>query len=270
MNVATGDGGSLAVWVYGDGPPLVLVHGAMQDHSANRPFAEALADRVTTFSMDRRGFGASLDTLNWSMDREFADVVTVVDAAAASTGEPVALWGHSFGASIAMGAAARSQCVSHLVLYEPSLGPRYPPAAIDSVEAALAAGDPDRAISEMLRRALELTDEDIEAMRSSPTWPSRVAAAATVPRECRAEDGWEWPQGQFDDFDSPTLLLTGSDSPSSMKAATDAAAMALGHPSMRVLDGHGHFAIRTDPVMVAEIVLEFLRSDDSTTTRTVG
>jgi hypothetical protein len=46
----------------------------MQDHTANRSFVEALGDRVTTYSMDRRGFGASADTTAWSMHREFADV----------------------------------------------------------------------------------------------------------------------------------------------------------------------------------------------------
>ena len=44
------------------------------------------------------------------------------DAVAARTGGPIVLWGHSYGANCAMGGAARTANVSHLVVYEPSLG----------------------------------------------------------------------------------------------------------------------------------------------------
>jgi pimeloyl-ACP methyl ester carboxylesterase len=67
-DVKSGDGGSIAVWVEGEGPPLVLVHGSVSDH--------------TMFAMDRRGFGASRDDPNYSAEREFSDVAAVVDAVA--------------------------------------------------------------------------------------------------------------------------------------------------------------------------------------------
>src|SRR5687767_2171362 len=55
--VKSGDGGSIAVWVVGDGPPLVLVHGSVCDHTVFAPLVGELRDEFTIFAMDRRGFG---------------------------------------------------------------------------------------------------------------------------------------------------------------------------------------------------------------------
>ena len=59
LDVRSADGTPLAVWVEGQGPPLVLVHGSMCDHTASDPLVAELRDTMTTFAMDRRGFGAS-------------------------------------------------------------------------------------------------------------------------------------------------------------------------------------------------------------------
>ena len=106
ITVRSPDGVDLAVWVEGQGPPLVLVHGSIQDHTISAALVAELRTDFTTYAMDRRGFGASSDEPSYSLDREFADVAAVVDEVAARTGAPVVLWGHSFGASCAMGAAA--------------------------------------------------------------------------------------------------------------------------------------------------------------------
>ena len=47
-------------------------------------------------------------------------------------GEPIVLWGHSYGANSALGCAARNANVSHLVVYEPSLGLTYPPGSTNA------------------------------------------------------------------------------------------------------------------------------------------
>ena len=61
FGVRSADGTPLAVWTDGHGPPLVLGHGSMCDHTAFDPLAAELRDTMTTYSMDRRGFGASGD-----------------------------------------------------------------------------------------------------------------------------------------------------------------------------------------------------------------
>lgn len=260
LDVQSSDGVAIAVWVEGHGPGLVLVHGSIADHTTFEPFVAELRDHVTTLAMDRRGFGVSGDAPGYSIQRDFENVAAVVDAVASQTGEPVALWGHSYGANCAIGAAAVTANVSHLVVYEPSLGLGYPAGSIEAVEAALSRGDNDAAIATVLVDILEMTSEEIDAFRASPLWPRRLAAAPTIPRECRAEQDWVCEPGQFDDITAPTLLLTGSDSVPAVVEATHRAADAIPGSRIQVLDGHGHFAHRTDPAMVASIIRRFIAS----------
>jgi pimeloyl-ACP methyl ester carboxylesterase len=258
FNVCSADGTSIAVWVEGEGPALVMVHGSIADHTTFEPFVAALRDDVTTFAMDRRGFGASGDAPAYAIERDFEDVAAVVDAVAAITGGPVAVWGHSYGANCAMGGAARTANVHRLVLYEPSLGIPYPPGSIARVEAALARGDHDAAITAVLVDILAMTDDEMDTFRKSPLWPIRLAAAPTIPRECHAEEDWAYQPGQFASITAPTLFLAGSETVPVVARATDLATAAIAAAQVRVLEGHGHFAHKTDPAMVADIVTEFV------------
>jgi pimeloyl-ACP methyl ester carboxylesterase len=105
-----------------------------------------------------------------------------------------------------------------------------------------------------------MTDDEIDAMRSGPLWQVRLSAAPTVARECRAEEGWVYRPGQFDAITAPTLFLTGSESVPVVTKATDMANTAIPHAHRCVLDGHGHFAHKTDPALVAAIIRQFIQS----------
>lgn len=258
VTVRGADGVELAVWVEGKGPALVLVHGSIQDHTISAALLGELRADFTTYAMDRRGFGASGDGPTYSLDREFADVAAVVDDVAARTGGPVVLWGHSFGASCAMGGAALTGNVSRLLLYEPSLGFTYPTGWIDRVQQVVAAGDHESAIVMVLRDLLEFTGEQIDELRARPEWAGRVATAPTVAREARAEQDWEYPDAPLAGITAPTLLLSGSESTPDIKQATAAARAAIPGAQLRVLEGHAHIAHRTHPAMVAAIIREFV------------
>jgi pimeloyl-ACP methyl ester carboxylesterase len=260
MNVTSRDGTRLAVELEGEGPAIVLVHGSIADHTTFASFVEALAPHMTTFAMDRRGFGGSGDSREYVIERDFEDVAAVVDTVAELVGGPVVLFGHSYGANCAMGATALTDNVSDLVLYEPSLGLQYPPGAIERIEKAVAAGDNEAAIVTALVDLLEMTEEEIDGFRSSPVWPLRLAAAPTIPRECRVEESWEYTPGQFDAITAPTLLLSGSDSVPVMVEATKRAAAAIPNARVQVLDGHAHFAHRTDPQLMRKVVADSVQA----------
>jgi pimeloyl-ACP methyl ester carboxylesterase len=253
-----GEGGHpLAVWIDGEGPALVLVHGSMCDHTALDGLVAELRRDFATFAMDRRGFGSSPDTDDYSAEREFDDVAAVVDAVAERDGGPVVLFGHSWGASCAIGAALRSRNVRRLVLYEPSLGLRYPRDLLDHIEAQVAAGDAEGAILSVLTDLAGLTEEQAEAMRSGPSWPARLATAPTIVREARIEDGWVHRPGEFAAIAAPTLFLEGSESPPELTEVTRQCAAAIANARVHMLEGHGHCAYRTHPAEVAAIVARF-------------
>lgn len=260
FDVQSADGTSLAVWANGEGSPLVVVHGALNDHTTDGPFLAELGSDLTTFAMDRRGRGASGDAPHYAIEREFEDVAAVVDAVAVRTGENVAVWGHSYGADCTMGAATLTDNISHLVLYEPGLGFTCSMAAIEAVETAVTAGDMAGGLVAALSGIVELTEEEIAFVRSSPGWQARLAAVPVLPREVRAEVGWVYQPGQFDAITAPTLLLAGADSPAAQTEATHRAATAIPNSAIHVLDGHSHIAHRIDPAMVSAIVAEFLAS----------
>jgi pimeloyl-ACP methyl ester carboxylesterase len=263
FDVRSADGTPIAVWVDGNGPPLVLVHGALSDHTADGPFIHELRGGVTTFAMDRRGRGGSDDALEYTIEREFEDVAAVVEAVAARTGEPVTVWGHSYGADCAMGAATLTNNIGRLVLYEPGLGfagSDAVRAAVETVESAVAAGDLERALLVTLKEIVELTDDEIAFVRSSPGWPARLAAVPVVPREIMAELDWVYWPGRFDAITAPAVLLAGATSPPAQQTVTQRAAAAIPGAQVRVLDGHSHIAHRTDPAMVAAIVFDLVAS----------
>ena len=261
FEVQSADGTAIAVWVEGSGPPLVLVHGALSDHTTFALLVAELRDRMTTFAMDRRGRPASGDgTGEYSIEREFEDVAEVADAVATRTGQRVALWGHSYGADCAMGAAVLTKNVNHVVLYEPGFATQYPSDAVDAIDRAIARGDDEAAILALLYGIIGATEEEVEFMRSSPLWATRLANVWTMPRELRGEGNWVYRPGQFDAVTAATLILEGSESPRIQHEANRLALAALPNAQIAVLGGHGHIAHQTDPAMIASVVWNFVSS----------
>lgn len=254
------DGTEIGYWTSGEGPPLVLVHGAAGDHTRWGALLPHLEPHVTVHAMDRRGRGASGDSPDWAIEREFEDVAAVVDAVAEAAGSAVAVYGHSAGGYIAYGAAPLTSKLRRLVLYEgwPLVDPEavVPPLAfIERLEALLADGKPEAVVETMLRAVVELSDAEVAAYRADPSWPDRVAAAHTLPRELRASREAVFDPDRAATITVPTLLLAGSEGPD---WNAEAVAAALPDARVEILDGQGHTADVVAPERVAEVVLAFL------------
>jgi len=76
-------------------------------------------------------------------------------------------------------------------------------------------------------------------------------------RECRVEESWVDAPGQLDAIAAPTLLRSGSDSVTAIVEATRRAAAAIPNARIHVLEGHAHFAHRTDPELVRKVIDDF-------------
>jgi pimeloyl-ACP methyl ester carboxylesterase len=70
-HVESTDGTTIACYVAGDGPPLVLVHGTSADHTRWAPVIAGLEAQFTTYAIDRRGRGASTDGREYTIELEF-------------------------------------------------------------------------------------------------------------------------------------------------------------------------------------------------------
>ena len=114
--VTSADGTTIGYRSFGAGPPLLVLHGAMQSALSHRDLAGALADRFTVVLPDRRGRGASGPFgADWSLDREVEDVAALL----AGTGARLA-FGVSSGAIILL-EAALTGAFDRLALFEPAL-----------------------------------------------------------------------------------------------------------------------------------------------------
>jgi pimeloyl-ACP methyl ester carboxylesterase len=262
--VPSRDGTSIAYWTTGEGPPLVLVHGAVADHRRWRPLLPYLEPHTCVHALDRRGRGASGDAPDYELAREFEDVAAVVDAVAEASGSAVDLYGHSFGGLCAYGAATRTANVRRLVLYE-GWPPRDPaarelPAGVgERLDALLAEGDHDAVVETMFREVARMPAAELAALRAQPAWPARVAAAPTITRELRAIPGVAFDPALAARITAPTLLLTGSDSRDPFAADTGTVAAALPDARVVVLEGQQHVADILDPEGFAGHLVGFLR-----------
>src|SRR6266566_4778290 len=125
----------LAVERLGDGPPILFVHGDIVGPSLTWRKQRELAERWSLIIPSRPGFGASP-----SLERN--DFETEAPLFAELLGDSAHLVGHSYGAVIALLAAAeRPEAVRSLTVSEPGA-------------LLIAAGDPD--VDEMIRNGEQL------------------------------------------------------------------------------------------------------------------
>jgi pimeloyl-ACP methyl ester carboxylesterase len=262
--VTSRDGTPIAYERGGEGPPLVLLHGTTSDHSTWELVLPALQKHFTVYAVDRRGRGesGSGDGRAYDIEREFEDVVALIDSIDGTVG----LLGHSYGAICALEGALRSSRVGGLVLYEgtfpvPEGTELYPPEALESVRSSLKAGDREGALTIFYHDIALISPEEIEMLHSLPTWPARVALAPTIPHEMRAFESYvsNFGSARLGNLRTPTLLLLGGDSPPLERAATESLDSALPDGRIAVIPDQAHLAHRTAPELFAREVVRFLK-----------
>jgi pimeloyl-ACP methyl ester carboxylesterase len=129
---------------------------------------------------------------------------------------------------------------------------------MDGMNRLLAEGDRDGVVEAMFRAALDVSDEDMGALRSAPSWPGRVAAAHTLPREVLGETRARLMPEQAAGIGVPVLLVTGEESTDPAKGEVDTVGAALPDAWQLLLAGQQHIADILDPETFAKHLLEFL------------
>ncbi|WP_051198443.1 alpha/beta fold hydrolase [Gordonia shandongensis] len=113
------DGTPIAWSRVGTGPDLVMVHcvGVSRATTPQPTLADALAERFTVWTYDRRGKGESGNTDPYDVQREVEDLTAVIDLADG----PVTVYGFSSGATLSLIAAEAGAPIERLALLEPPL-----------------------------------------------------------------------------------------------------------------------------------------------------
>lgn len=259
--VLSKDGTAIAFQRLGDGPPIILVDGALCHRGMGQSghLAELLAEHFTVFTYDRRGRGESGDTAPYAVEREVEDIAALLSEA----GGAAFVWGMSSGGVLALEAAGRLPGVRKLALYEA-------PFIVDDsrstteehwvrIGEAVAARRQGAAVTLFLQ-SVGVPRFFIALMRLSPAWSKLRAIAHTLPYDGAIvrdnQRGKPLPAGRWASVTAPTLVMDGGKSPLWMRHGNRALALVLSNAQYRTLDGQTHLL---KPEVHAPTLAEFFK-----------
>lgn len=263
-SVVSPDGTRIGCLTDGAGPPLLLVHGGMCTSQRWLSLWPHLVEHFEVTAMDRRGRGASTDGVEYSLQVEADDVRAVATAVADRSETPVDVFGHSFGALAALGAAAGASPVRRLVLFEPPGPPTLPVGWLPRVRSLIELGDLGRVMFSFLVEVVGLSPEEVVALRDDAAAGSDPLpiVARTLAREAEVIQGLDM-ASLCEDVEQPVLLLLGGASPPWAAAVTRSLAAELSRSTVTEMPHHGHEAVDTAAVAVAQHIIDYTRDKGS-------
>ena len=267
------DGTPIRYLRFGTGSPVVLVHGSGGGLHSWQPVAELLRDRFELWLPARRGYAPSG---RGAAPKHFSDEVRDLAVLIDLIGRPAHLVGMSYGATVALHAAAAGLPVRSLALWEPPLyaaGSELAPVLDRFVELTTngRAEEAARLLAlEVARVPVALFDLLTEAQPSDHTEQSAVDAAAPPGTGPGDDDSYGWSRDlesmiadttyldRWSAVTVSTLLLLGSDTWEPMPDTVERLATVLPHATLEILPHQTHFAPSTAPELVAETLAKYL------------
>jgi pimeloyl-ACP methyl ester carboxylesterase len=252
--VDSADGTRIGYESFGDGPPMLLVHGTSATRIRWAPVREELGSHYTIHAMDRRGRGlSSTEAGAYGLQREAEDVAAVAEA----LGDDVYVVAHSYGALCTMEAALITEAFRRIVLYEPPM----PSPGLDVVPAETLArlktiGDPEKILETFYRNALQLPQSAVDAMRGTEIWKARLSAAHTITRELDEVTAYRAGE-RLGQITVPVRMLLGTQTTAYLRAATAAFAAQIPNAKVVALQDQAHQAIDLDPEQFVRAVVDF-------------
>lgn len=265
--VSSRDGTPIAFDRSGNGPPLILVDGALcyRGSGPMGPLAALLAPHFTVFTYDRRGRGESGDRAPYAVEREVEDIEALIKAAGGSA----FVYGVSSGAALALEAASGGLDIRKLALYEaPFIVDDSRRPITDAYEAEindLIALDRRADAVKLFMRAVGVPGVFIAMMRFMPVWSKLTGVAHTLPYDFSIvidnQKGKPLPAGRWDSVMMPTLVADGGKSPVWIRRAMQSLGDVLPNARRRTLEGQTHM-VKAKPH--ASMLVDFFKGPDET------
>jgi pimeloyl-ACP methyl ester carboxylesterase len=259
--VVSNDGTAIVFDRIGNGPPVILVDGALcyRGMGPSRQLAELLSQHFTVITYDRRGRGASGDTAPYAVEREVEDIAALLNEA----GGAAFVWGMSSGAVLALEAANRLRGIKKLALYEAPfiVDHTRPTTEGDWVQIgeAVAADRRSEAVKLFLK-SVGVPGFFLALMRLMPMWSKLKAIAHTLPYDGAIvqdnQRGKPLPPSRWASVTVPALVMDGGNSPAWMLHANRTLASILPNAQYRTLEGQTHLL---KPKAHAPILVEFFK-----------
>ena len=259
--VVSKDGTPIAFDRSGDGPPVILVDGALCSR-AQGPMPELateLAPQFTVYNYDRRGRGDSGDAEVYEVDREVEDLAALIEEAGGSA----AVYGTSSGGALALRAAAAGLPITKLAVFEApfvvddsrKIAPRTWAAELAALIAADRRGD---AIKYFMTKGIGLPGIFVTMMKLMPAWKPMKAIAHTLPYDAAVLGdnffGEPLDASRWAGVELPVLIAGGGKSPAWMRTSVKAVAEAVPNAVHREIPGQNHMIKAT---AIAPVLTEF-------------
>jgi 3-oxoadipate enol-lactonase len=258
METIAANGTSISFKRSGEGPPLLLLHGAEADHSMFDAFGAHLAPHFTVIAYDQRDSGG---TRNPAAPYGFAELADDAAALIAALGFTRAhVFGTSFGGAIAQVAAARhAGRIDRLVLASTfRVG--------TSVASINQEGFPRFAA---LRAGLPETLPAFAEYFFTPDYIAAHPEALSIFTGSKRDAGQRERRGavlarpievSLGEIRAPTLVLAGGEDRLIPPSHTLSLAREIAGARTTVINGVGHVGTIQDPAAVATEVIAFLQS----------
>ena len=262
------DGTAIGFYQMGQGPAVILLHGAGQTAENLRSLAGGLAGAFTVYVPDRRGRGRSGPHGQFhGLGTEIEDLSALLDVTGARC-----VFGLSAGAVIAIETALTRPQIARLALYEPPLSfngvqhaswvPRYErelqAGKLGSALITVMKGTADRTAFRYVPRFLLAAPLDFAIRRTAgrPVPEGEVSPrdlVATVHYDAMTVMEAAGPLERFAALGCAVLLLGGSRSAENLTASLDGLSRVLPGARRVTLHGAGHTAAdnRHQPALVA-------------------
>ena len=255
-NIHSQDGTAIAFDQSGKGPAIILVLGAFNDQAAGVPLAARLSEHFTVFNYDRRGRGASTDTAPYAIEREIEDLAALIHEAGGSA----SVFGYSSGALLTLMAATQSLPIMKLALYEPPFLINYGLAGrarnvLARLTELLSSGQRGDAVELYQTEVVGIPADIVVQLRHAPFRPALENIAHTLVYDATILGNMEVMAAHLGSIATPTLLISGEESPTMMCDAAQAVTDALPHAQHCRLAGQTH---DIEPPVLAPVLQKFL------------
>ncbi|KAA0019400.1 alpha/beta fold hydrolase [Antrihabitans cavernicola] len=258
------DGVRIAYETYGDGPPLLLVHGSALTHSIWRAFGyvKALRDSYRLILVDMRGHGRSdkpHDQAAYSRDLIVTDLIAVLDAEAIDSAH---YFGYSFGARTGLAFAVQAPERLRSIIIGAGTHRRqdgifdrlFFPGCVDTLERD--------GMDAFLDRWGQTRDFPIDSGTRAVFRANDSEALVAYFRQSEREEGL--PDNALRAIALPTLVFVGSLDTDRIEDSRAAAAL-IPDAELHVIDGFDHGTALAATPEVLEFVTPFLASSTAPT-----
>lgn len=260
------DGTKISYKIMGNGPGLIIVHGAFRAAEHYVRLGKCLSENFTVYIIDRRGRNESGPRGDkYSVQKECEDVITIMEEHNVSY-----LFGHSFGALVSLKVALQHP-VEKLALFEPPMLEIMPMDWTDKFESQLNDKDyvaasvtfikgmqmggiigfiPNPILKIMFKKMAEAKGEE---------WEKNCKLLSTVPEEIKAGLLTDANFDMFKDITTRTLLMSGTKSPKYLLKAIEKLGSILPNSQSVSFKGLNHNAPDEGaPEEIAKDIINFL------------